>query len=52
MKSADPGLRMTLGDIAEDRWVIGDDGPIPGYVCWCQRKNLKGEVDDETNMVP
>ncbi|OIV99336.1 hypothetical protein TanjilG_17146 [Lupinus angustifolius] len=34
----DPRLRMTLSDVAEHSWVIGDDGPIPGYLCWCQRK--------------
>ncbi|OIW08571.1 hypothetical protein TanjilG_03247 [Lupinus angustifolius] len=34
----DPRLRMALGDVAEHSWVIGDDGPSPGYLCWCQRK--------------
>ncbi|KAE9620551.1 hypothetical protein Lal_00019696 [Lupinus albus] len=42
----DPRLRMTLSDVAEHSWVIGDDGPIPGYLCWCQRKCLEREDAD------
>ncbi|CAL0304085.1 unnamed protein product [Lupinus luteus] len=33
----DPRLRMTLSEVAEHSWVIGDEGPIPEYLCWCQR---------------
>ncbi|KHN32080.1 serine/threonine-protein kinase GRIK1-like isoform X2 [Glycine soja] len=47
--SKDPSLRMTLGDVAEDSWVIGDDGPIPDYLCWCKRKSLGIEDNDESN---
>ncbi|KAL2328621.1 hypothetical protein Fmac_022048 [Flemingia macrophylla] len=46
--SKDPRLRMTLGDVAEDSWVIGDDGPISEYLCWCKRKSL-GMEDNESN---
>ncbi|KAF7823413.1 serine/threonine-protein kinase GRIK1-like [Senna tora] len=37
----DPKLRMTLSDVAEHSWVIGEDGPIPEYLCWCQRQSLE-----------
>ncbi|XP_004505984.1 serine/threonine-protein kinase GRIK2-like [Cicer arietinum] len=50
--SKDPKQRMTLGDVAADSWVIGDDGPIPEYLCWCKRKNLEREDNDESNMLP
>ncbi|XP_052734277.1 serine/threonine-protein kinase GRIK2 isoform X2 [Vigna angularis] len=46
--SKDPRLRMTLGDVAEDSWIIGDDGPIPEYLCWCKRKSLGIENHDES----
>ncbi|OIW15768.1 hypothetical protein TanjilG_04303 [Lupinus angustifolius] len=39
----DPRLRMTLSDVAEHRWIIGDDGPISQYLCWCKRKSLESE---------
>ncbi|TKY67230.1 Serine/threonine-protein kinase GRIK2 [Spatholobus suberectus] len=47
--SKDPRLRMTLGDVAEHSWVIGDDGSIPEYLCWCRRKSLAMEDNDESN---
>ncbi|TYI80319.1 hypothetical protein E1A91_D05G080400v1 [Gossypium mustelinum] len=31
----DPKQRMTLNALAEHSWVIGEDGPIPQYLCWC-----------------
>lgn len=40
-KSADPKQRMALADVAADSWVIGNDGPIPEYMCWCKRKNME-----------
>jgi len=51
LKSADPRLRMTLGDVAEDSWVIGDDGPIPEYLCWCKRKSLGIGNHDESKTI-
>ncbi|EPS59917.1 hypothetical protein M569_14888, partial [Genlisea aurea] len=33
----DPRRRLTLDDVAKHPWVVGDDGPIPEYVCWCKR---------------
>ncbi|XP_027345361.1 serine/threonine-protein kinase GRIK1-like isoform X1 [Abrus precatorius] len=47
----DPRVRLTLGDVAEDSWVIGDDGPIPEYLCWCKRKSLGIEDNDESNVL-
>ncbi|KAL2597427.1 hypothetical protein AAZV13_11G160300 [Glycine max] len=47
--SKDPRLRMSLSDVAEDSWVIGDDGPIPDYLCWCKMKSLGIEDNDESN---
>ncbi|KAK7262329.1 hypothetical protein RJT34_29896 [Clitoria ternatea] len=47
----DPRLRFTLGDVAEDSWVIGDDGPIPEYLCWCKRKSLGMDDNDDINML-
>ena len=34
---------MTLDDIAKHSWVIGDEGPIPQYLCWCKRSSFVGE---------
>lgn len=48
--SKDPKRRMTLADVAADSWVIGNDGPIPLYLCWCKRKNLLKEDNDESNQ--
>jgi len=42
---------MTLGDVAEHVWVIGNDGPIPGYLCWCKRKSLVAEDFDGSNTL-
>lgn len=47
---SDPKQRMTLNDVAEHCWVIGDDGPIPQYLCWCtrnihQREESNGRSD-------
>ncbi|GKU93576.1 hypothetical protein SLEP1_g7162 [Rubroshorea leprosula] len=39
----DPRQRMTLNDIAEHTWVIGEYGSIPQYLCWCKRNTLQGE---------
>ncbi|MCI60637.1 serine/threonine-protein kinase GRIK1-like [Trifolium medium] len=41
---------MTLADVAADSWVIGKDGPIPEYFCWCKRKNSEKEDNDESKQ--
>ncbi|KAL6967268.1 Serine/threonine-protein kinase grik2 [Sarracenia purpurea var. burkii] len=42
----DPKQRMTLEDVAEHTWVIGEEGPIPRYSCWCKRRRLQGDGSD------
>ncbi|KAJ4726017.1 Protein kinase [Melia azedarach] len=37
----DPTQRMTLNDVAQHTWVVGEDGPIPQYLCWCKRNSLQ-----------
>ncbi|CAN6695715.1 unnamed protein product [Malus baccata var. baccata] len=39
----DPNMRLTLEAVAEHTWVIGDDGPIPQFSCWCRGKSLREE---------
>ncbi|KAJ3678381.1 hypothetical protein LUZ60_002184 [Juncus effusus] len=34
----DPNERITLQGVAEHPWVIGEDGPIPDYLCTCRRR--------------
>ncbi|KAI4334415.1 hypothetical protein L6164_019112 [Bauhinia variegata] len=47
----DPKMRLTLREVAEHSWVIGEYGPIPEYLCWCKRKNLEGEDSDRSNIL-
>ncbi|CAN4119354.1 unnamed protein product [Withania somnifera] len=42
----DPTQRMTLESVSQHEWVIGDEGPIPEYSCWCQRQKLRKNVQD------
>ncbi|EHA8591470.1 Serine/threonine-protein kinase GRIK2 [Cocos nucifera] len=35
----DPNHRITLHAVAEHPWVIGEEGPIPEYLCRCRRKS-------------
>ncbi|ESR37833.1 serine/threonine-protein kinase GRIK2 [Citrus sinensis] len=37
----DPTRRLTLNDVAKHTWVLGDNGPIPQYLCWCKRDRLR-----------
>lgn len=46
----DPSQRMTLDAIAKHSWVIGDEGPIPQYLCWCKRMSLV--VEEQSNLQP
>ncbi|KAK4764845.1 hypothetical protein SAY86_025935 [Trapa natans] len=39
----DPTKRLTLEAVASHPWVVGEDGPIPQYMCWCKRKSLQGD---------
>ncbi|KAG6605544.1 Serine/threonine-protein kinase GRIK2, partial [Cucurbita argyrosperma subsp. sororia] len=45
----DPSQRMTLDAIAKHSWVIGDEGPIPQYQCWCKRKSEQSNLEPEEN---
>ncbi|KAK2987759.1 hypothetical protein RJ640_016354, partial [Escallonia rubra] len=42
----DPGQRMTLENVAVHAWVVGEDGPIPQYLCWCKRNRMQREGSD------
>ncbi|ONK63957.1 uncharacterized protein A4U43_C07F20650 [Asparagus officinalis] len=35
----DPKQRITLHAVAQHPWVIGEEGPIPDFLCHCRRKN-------------
>ncbi|PWA68900.1 protein kinase, ATP binding site [Artemisia annua] len=39
----DPMQRMTLEAVSLHPWVMGDDGPIPQYLCWCKRNKSPRE---------
>lgn len=43
----DPDQRLTLNMVAEHPWVIGEEGPLPEFLCWCKQnstqKNLRNE---------
>ncbi|KAJ6715771.1 SERINE/THREONINE KINASE FAMILY PROTEIN [Salix koriyanagi] len=45
----DPEQRMTLDAVANHTWVIGDDGSIPQYLCWCKRSSMQREASDGNN---
>ncbi|XP_068652592.1 serine/threonine-protein kinase GRIK1-like [Aristolochia californica] len=34
----DPKKRISLGGVAIHPWVLGDDGPVPEYLCRCKRR--------------
>ncbi|XP_070024500.1 serine/threonine-protein kinase GRIK2-like isoform X3 [Nicotiana sylvestris] len=42
----DPAKRITLKSVSEHEWVVGNEGPIPQHLCWCQRKKLQKEESD------
>ncbi|KAJ8751288.1 hypothetical protein K2173_016469 [Erythroxylum novogranatense] len=44
----DPLRRMTLDIVANHTWVIGEDGPIPQYLCWCKRSRLPSKESNAT----
>ncbi|KZV35161.1 Geminivirus rep interacting kinase 2 [Dorcoceras hygrometricum] len=44
----DPTQRMTLDDVAQHEWVVGGDGLIVEYSCWCKRNNLEKIVTAES----
>ncbi|KAL2928430.1 Serine/threonine-protein kinase GRIK2 [Bienertia sinuspersici] len=42
----DPYQRLTLDMVAEHPWVIGEEGPLPEFTCWCRRNSLQEYVHD------
>ncbi|CAN1837541.1 Serine/threonine-protein kinase GRIK2 [Linum perenne] len=44
--SKDPTQRLTLDAVADHAWVVGEDGPVPKYPCWCRRSRLTHEQSD------
>nr|GMD61406.1 serine/threonine-protein kinase GRIK2-like isoform X2 [Ipomoea batatas] len=40
----DPRQRLSLRDVSEHEWVIGDHGPVPQHDCWCQRMKLQTDA--------
>ncbi|KAG4191799.1 hypothetical protein ERO13_A07G117900v2 [Gossypium hirsutum] len=45
----DPKQRMTLNAVAENPWVIGEEGPIPQYLCWCKGNSCHREESNCRN---
>ncbi|KAI5666239.1 hypothetical protein M9H77_16092 [Catharanthus roseus] len=43
----DPERRMTLEAVANHAWVIGEEGAIPQYLCWCKRNKPQTQVSDD-----
>jgi len=39
----DPNQRLTLERVAEHAWIVGEDGPLSQYSCWCKRNRLLKE---------
>lgn len=37
----DPNQRMTLDVVAQHPWVIGKEGRLPEFLCWCKRNRLQ-----------
>ncbi|KAL8172498.1 hypothetical protein V2J09_024302 [Rumex salicifolius] len=33
----DPKQRLTLEAVAKHPWVIGEEGPLPEFFCWCKQ---------------
>lgn len=39
----DPTHRMSLEAVAVHGWVVGDEEPVPEYLCWCKRNRSQTE---------
>uniref|UniRef100_A0A166DG72 non-specific serine/threonine protein kinase n=2 Tax=Daucus carota subsp. sativus TaxID=79200 RepID=A0A166DG72_DAUCS len=37
----DPDQRMSLANVAEHPWIVAEEGPIPPYLCWCERNSIQ-----------
>ncbi|KAL6204820.1 hypothetical protein ACLB2K_022087 [Fragaria x ananassa] len=47
----DPASRMTLEEVAEHSWVVGNDGRMPHYLCWCKRRRKSLSIREESNGI-
>ncbi|CAN8244356.1 unnamed protein product [Cochlearia groenlandica] len=43
----EPSRRMTLKNVTEHPWVIGEEGQVPVHFCCCKRKSALKIVEDE-----
>ncbi|XP_076957572.1 serine/threonine-protein kinase GRIK1-like [Bidens hawaiensis] len=46
----DPTKRLTLEMVAVHPWVVGEEGPIPYFLCWCKRSKLQREQMPDGKM--
>lgn len=42
----DPDQRLTLDMVAEHPWVIGEEGPLPEFLCWCKQNSSGRDLHD------
>uniref|UniRef100_A0A803LDE2 Protein kinase domain-containing protein n=1 Tax=Chenopodium quinoa TaxID=63459 RepID=A0A803LDE2_CHEQI len=47
----DPDQRLTLNMVAEHPWVIGEEGPLPEFLCWCKQNSTQKNLRDEDTEV-
>ncbi|WCJ41037.1 geminivirus rep interacting kinase 1 [Euphorbia peplus] len=46
----DPKQRMTLDAVAKHSWIVGADGPVSQYLCWCKRNSFQSKQSNERNI--
>ncbi|XP_071700082.1 serine/threonine-protein kinase GRIK2-like [Rutidosis leptorrhynchoides] len=46
----DPTQRLTLERVADHPWVVGDEGPMPQFLCWCKRNKIQREKISDGNI--
>ncbi|XP_076894134.1 serine/threonine-protein kinase GRIK1-like isoform X1 [Bidens hawaiensis] len=46
----DPTKRLTLEMVAVHPWIVGEEGPIPYFLCWCKRNTLQREQMSDGNI--
>lgn len=50
LMSTDPTKRLTLEMVAVHPWIVGEEGPIPYFLCWCKRNTLQREQMSDGNI--
>lgn len=49
----EPEKRLTLSMVAEHPWVIGEEGPLPEFLCWCKQNSSKRDLRNvDTEVLP